>query len=167
MTEAQQQVPSERDIFKYWDGTKNRYVDPLKIWNFMWNEDEDVQKEFARVAQNELEATTLMVQLARKWFDIPPYSCEEVDGADGVQLKHTGLTDLEICNVLRDYLQYTNELKKKLGPLPIPSRLLLPQFPGNPSPTKSDADSSSMPNASPEEEPTTTSMPSPAPSQEA
>lgn len=160
MAEAQQRNPSserQREIFRFWDGEKERGVDPLVIWTNLWGDDSiDVDVEFKRIANNELESTVEVVKAARNWFSIKPFTVTD-SGEEG-------LTDLEVCDVLRDFLTFVNEIKKKRGPLPMPSRLLLPQPPGSPSITPPSAASSSTPSVSPADEPTTICEPSPAPS---
>ena len=143
-------TPSERDIFRFHDGTKDRSADPMKIWFAMWADEEiDLEKTLARFATNELEAVKDLIAKARVWIGVSDYN--EVDGS--------GLTDLEFCQVWWQWLDFISALKKKRGQLPIPLRLLERPFPGNPSTPKPDSDSSSTPSESQNAEPTINSNP--------
>ena len=153
--ETTEPQPTERDIFRFHDGTRQRAMDPMKIWAAMWSSDDiDIGKSLDRMAQNELEAVTELLPHARKWLSVPEFN--EAD--------ETGMTDLEFCRVLYQWLNYVIELKKKRGQLPIPLRLLLQPHRGNPSTTKPNSDLSSTPNELPSDEPTTASKPTPVPS---
>lgn len=169
MAETQQRTePSERDIFTFWEGSKKRTVDPLKIWTKLWSvEDLDIEAEFKKAGAFELESTNSLIHLAREWFEIPDLSVSEKTDENGVvKEEYSGMTDLEVAEVLKKYVEYTNELKKKRGWLPIPSRLLLPQARSSRSTTRQSADSSSMPNGSQSEEHSTHSKPTTAQFQE-
>ena len=157
MAEADNGTPenTERDIFRFHDGTKNRATDPMKIWFAMWaDETIDLAKAIKRFESNELEAVQELISRARIWIGIPEFN--EADGS--------GLTDLEFCQVWWKWLNFVVELKKKRGQLPIPLRVLerLPR--GNPSTPKPDSDSSSTPSESPSVDPTTNFSPSLEPS---
>jgi hypothetical protein len=150
--------PTERDIFRFHDGTRQRAMDPLKIWTAMWSDENiDVAKLLDRMSHNELESVNELIASARTWLKVPDYNEDD----------NTGMTDLEFCQVMYQWFEYVIQLKKKLGQLPIPLRLSLPLSPGSPSATKTSSDSSSTENESPGAEPTTASKPSPAPSVEA
>src|SRR3990172_4921751 len=152
--ETTEHQPIERDIFRFHDGTRQRAMDPMKIWSAMWLDDDiDIGRLLDRMSWNELEAVNDMLPRARKWLQVPEFN--ETD--------ETGLTDLEFCRVMYQWFNYVIEIKKKRGQLPIPLRLLLPQAPGNPSITKPDSDLSSTPSESPSDAPTTACKHSPAP----
>ena len=142
----------ERDIFEFWDGSQQRHVDPLPVWYKLW-EQEDIDTVLKRAGANELEAVTELVGIARDIFSIAPF-----DATTGA-----GLTDMETMELLMKYLDFTGELKKKHGPLPIPGQKSAPQPSSETSTTPPDAESSSNPPESPNVEPSTVSTPSPTP----
>lgn len=144
---------TDRDIFEFFDGEKDRQIDPLEVWYALWA-NEDIDSLLPRAANNEMEAVEELMELTRKTFSIKKY-----DPATG-----TGLTVSEVQKLLAKYFTYCNLLKKKLGPLPIPFRKSVPLRSPNPSTTPPDADSPSSPSESPIDEPSTTSTPSPQPS---
>lgn len=147
-------TPTERDIFRFHDGTRQRAMDPMKIWAAMWLDDDiDIGKLLDRMATNELEAVVELLPRARKWLQVPEFNEED----------ETGMTDLEFCRVMYAWLNFVIDIKKKRGQLPIPSRLLLQPRRGSPSTTPPNSDSSSTPNESPSDEPITASKPSPVP----
>ncbi len=149
---------TERDIFRFHDGTKDRAADPMKIWFAMWaDETIDLESAIKRFEANEMEAVQELIGRARVWIGIPEFN--EADG--------TGLTDLEFCRVWWQWLNFVVELKKKRGQLPMPLRVLERRFPSSPSMPKPDSDSSSTPSESPNAEPTTTFNPSLEPSEAA
>ena len=160
MAETENGTPeiTERDIFRFHDGTKDRAADPMKIWFAMWA-DETIELETAikRFESNEMEAVQELIGRARIWIGIPEFN--EADG--------TGLTDLEFCRVWWQWLEFIVELKKKRGQLPMPLRVLERRRPSSPSMPKPDSDSSSTPNESPSAEPITSFNPSLEPSEAA
>jgi hypothetical protein len=139
----------ERDIFEFWDGSQTRRVDPLPVWNTIW-QTEDIESLLKRAGDNrEAEAVVELTALARDWFCAPPYQ-------DGVG----GLTELEVEKLLDRFFGYCIELKKKHGPLPMPWRIQASWISSGQSTTPPAADSTSSPSASPAGEPSTASMPS-------
>lgn len=150
--------PTERDIFRFHDGQRQRAIDPMKVWFAMWSEEDiDLGRLLDRMAENELEAVKELLPIARKWFGIQEFNEDD----------ESGMTDLEFCPILNSWFDYLFDLKKKRGQLPIPFRLLQQQPPGSPSVTKKDLDSSSTPSELPNEGHTTPFKPSPVPSAEA
>lgn len=149
---------TERDIFRFHDGQRQRAVDPMKVWFAMWSEEDiDLGRLLDRMAENELEAVKELLPIARKWFGIQEFNEDD----------ESGMTDLEFCPILNSWFDYLFDLKKKRGQLPIPFRLLQQQPPGSPSATKRSLDSSSTPSELPNEGHTTPFKPSPVPSAEA
>lgn len=154
--QTQERTPetTERDIFRFHDGTRQRAMDPMKIWALMWADDDiDIGKLLDRMATNELEAVMELLPRARKWLQVPEFNEED----------ETGMTDLEFCHVMYSWFSFIISIKKKRGQLPIPLRLLLQPRHGNPSTTPQNSDSSSIPKESQSDEPTTASKPSPVP----
>ena len=143
----------DRDIFEFWDGSENRRVDPLPLWYEIW-QTEDILGLLKRAANNEAESAIELVQLGRKWFSVSTYDPETGNG----------LTELEVRNLLTRYFEYCQELKKKVGLLPIPWQIQAQAISSAQSTTPPAAESSSSPSESPSDEPSTASTPSPAPS---
>ena len=151
-TKTRKPEPAEdRCIFEYWDGTQTRRMDPLTIWYSLWAH-EDIDTLMKRAGNNEMESMLELANLSRELFDLPSF--------DGT----SGMTHIEAMDVLGKYLDYTKELKKKIGPLPIPWQKLAPTPSSEDSTTPPDAESSSSPATSPPDEPSTASTPSPQPS---
>jgi len=144
--------PTDRDIYGYWDGREQRLADPLVLWNRLWTDQECVFEEDAPKATSlQLEVHQRIYGLSRRVFQVHPL-------ADG------GLTDLECFALLNDFLRYVEILKKKQGPLPMPSRFLESELLAKArsrSTTKPDADLSSIPTELPADEPTQSSKQSP------
>lgn len=144
--------PTERDIFKFWDGSESRLIDPLPVWYRLW-QTEDIDTLMNRAANNEMEAAADLVRVARDLFGLADY-----DPNTGA-----GLTELEVQRVFMQFLQYCDELKKKHGPLPMPWQKLAPKS-SETSTTPPVADSFFSPSESPSDAPSINSTPSPQPS---
>jgi hypothetical protein len=143
----------DRDIFTFWDGTAHRKVDPLPIWYALW-QTPDIQQTLQRAANAELEATSELIVLCRRLLSIPVYD----------ETKDAGLTELQVVGVFSKFIAFCDELKKKVGPLPMPWQMLAPKASSDPSTTPPAAASSCSPAESPSVEPSTTSTPLPPPS---
>lgn len=140
----------ERDIFEFWDGSESRRIDPLPLWYKIW-QTEDILTLLKRAGSNESEATAELTTLARAWFRVPPYEPKT----------QQGLTELEVNALLTKYFEYCQELKKKVGPLPMPWQTLVQAQSSDESTTPPAAESSSSPSELPSDEPSTASTPSP------
>ena len=143
----------ERDIFEFWDGNEMRRIDPLPVWYKLW-QTEDIESILKRAENLEAEAIEELAVLTRELFAVEAY---DPDGA-------TGLTCLETKQLLYDYFVYCHELKKKVGPLPMPWQIQARWISSAPSTTPSAAESSSSQSGSPSDEPSTACTPSAAPS---
>ena len=133
----QQQVQREREIFHFWDGERDRAIDPLLAWGRMWEDPEcKIDEDLPGWQRNELECVQRIYRCVCRMFDLKDYD-------------HGGLTLIETLDLFKQYLTYTDNLKKKHVYLPIPFRVWASGFSRQTSkPTKSDADLSGMPNES-------------------
>lgn len=141
---------TRREIFTYWDGERERRLDPLVAWRQLWGDTEcNPQRDFgpATGASGEPydpEAMDRVLALIEKMFGSKPWD-EKTD---------KGLTVNERLSLLWAYLGYMTELKKKQGH----SQTQSPATDSESSPTTSEpitppvSDSSSMPAASTSDE---------------
>jgi hypothetical protein len=143
----------ERDIFEFWDGNEMRRIDPLPVWYKLW-QTEDIESILKRAENLEAEAVEELAAITREVFGVEVYDPET----------ETGLTCLETKQLFFDYLVYCQELKKKVGPLPIPWRIQAQWISSAQSTTPPAAESSSSQSGSPSDEPSTACTPSAAPS---
>jgi hypothetical protein len=151
--EAAQPPGEDTHIFTFWDGSAHRRMDPLPIWYALW-QTPDIEATIKRAIKNEMEAIIELTAVGRKLLNLQPY--DPVTGS--------GLTELATLNLIGNFLAYCDELKKKVGPLPMPWLKLAPQLSSAPSTTPPAAASSCNPPGSPNVEPSTTFTPSPPPS---
>lgn len=100
--------PDERLIFTYFDGSRDRRVDPLPLYKRL----KDVWPELSadiRVARSPSkgadDAHSRMVEKAYKVFEAERF----VDLGDG---KSTGLGEVEVLELLDHFLAYTGGVKK-------------------------------------------------------
>jgi hypothetical protein len=99
--------PAERQIFRYWDGEKERHADPIEMFRRMAVHDtfdlEGHLKDLtASVPQVQLEAEQITVDAVREIFGVKAWS-EDCP---------TGLTRGETMNLLGQFIMYTDALKK-------------------------------------------------------
>lgn len=115
-SKQKQETPeSIREIFSYWDGEKTRKIDPLVAWSRLLGDEEiDLLADLDRASELQIDAYERVCSLACKTFDVQEYS---ESGA--------GLTRPEIHKLVGSFFAYVNELKKKLGPMPLPLRCLV------------------------------------------
>lgn len=103
---------SRREIYPYWDGQKQRFVDPVVAWRAMW-EDPDCNPEAdfgpatgidsqGRPAEFDPASQDKVLAMIRRMFGVKSWS-ENV----------AGLTVNETFELLWDFLRYMDSLKKK------------------------------------------------------
>lgn len=116
--------PDDREIFAYWDGAKQRRIDPLVAWRKLWGDPDINLGDEYKVALNPIsedgkqfypdgmvaESEDRLLTLIRKTFDVQPWSEST-----------PGLTIDETLDLLAAFLQFRAALKKKRNPLPMPS----------------------------------------------
>lgn len=110
----------QREIFRYWDGTRHRAIDPLVAWRLMWEHPEcKPQDDFATAVGQDSEGNPVpfsqealdrVLAMARQMFDVRPYSETS-----------PGLTIDETLAVLWSFMAFMRQLKKKREPLPTTS----------------------------------------------
>jgi len=116
-----------RDIFRYWDGRRERAIDPLVAWARMWEDPQcDPQRDFGPATGMSGEglpvdfdpaARDRVLAMARRMFDVQEFSEST-----------PGLTIDETFSLLWTFIGFMNAIKKKRAPLPTMS-------PPTPSPT--------------------------------
>jgi hypothetical protein len=113
--------PRRRDIFNYWDGQRKRSIDPLVAYHRM------IAHESCRVRDD-----LATVDLSSRKPDDPALAAEAWAATERVQqmirdmfgvkvLADGGLTQYECDDLLADFLNYMERVKKKRNPSPPPS----------------------------------------------
>jgi hypothetical protein len=114
----------ERGLFRYWDGVKQRAIDPVMGWRNLMNDPDCQLRSDSAVAINPtlhdgkpmypitevLAAEDRMRELTRKVFGVKEWREDQ-----------PGLTADETDGVLNGFLDYCHNLKKKRNPLPTAS----------------------------------------------
>ena len=132
-------APGERLIYKFFDGSKQRAVDPLPLYKRL----KDVWPELsadikgARMEQSKFcdAAYDGMVQKCYRVFEVQPFN--QLDG---------GLSEIEVLNLLDHFLAYTGGVKKNLNRPPTSAEATpasTASSPAEESPTPSTSDSGS------------------------
>ena len=94
-------------VFRFWDGEKQRGVDPLRLG---FRLGERVDAEFmvcAHKAQmdNDPASAMKLIDTFREVLEVESY--HEIDGVG------KGLTDIQVMNVYGDFIEFQNQVKKK------------------------------------------------------
>lgn len=111
----------ERRIFVYWDGQRQRRVDPLLAWQSLANDSEfNIETHPAAADRGELDAVRISCQASRRAFDVKP-------------LAEGGLTESECFNILVQFFEYCASLKKSID-----------RPPTSPAPTESPSSGTSI-----------------------
>lgn len=111
-------LPSERQIFRYHNGTATIAADPLALQDGLVSfKDFDLDSNLRllklaapEAADEQRKAAVEVVEVIRKVFNVPEYA--ETDG------KPSGLTRSECLSLLGNFLRYLAHLKKSTAPLP-------------------------------------------------
>lgn len=118
-----------REIFRFWDGRRWRYADPLAVARALENNERfDWTTHPALTATGDLDALKVTADAVREAFALPLF--------DG---RH-GLTEGECLSLLADFTDYLDSLKKNTSPSPM---WPVSTASDDPSPTKSSSDSGS------------------------
>ena len=147
----------DREIFRYFDGKRDRSIDPLPVWRAMWD-DPDTFDPKVDVQEAEEGNWDRSVAFVTKHFDVQPFDPETEEG----------LTTYEITDVLYQFFKFIEEVKKKR----VTTLISSPPSESSSSPQKtetttpSDSGSSSTPPESPSDEPSECSTPSSVEAQE-
>jgi hypothetical protein len=96
-----------RFVFKYHDGTRDRYADPVAIMRAMTSHPTlDLEQNLAEFQSEDSklrnEASLVLVESTREIFGLHPFSEEHPNG----------LTELETLDILNAFIEYTETLKK-------------------------------------------------------
>lgn len=125
-----------REIFRYWDGTRERGADPIKALRGMLGDERfNVETHPDLALAGDLEASEICLKTVRRVFGIEEFS--EANGAEH------GLTDGETLKVLFAFGEYMDTLKKNGSGQPT-SRGPTVLASWEPSTTNSESDSGSI-----------------------
>ena len=105
----------DRDLFTFYDGRRHRAIDPMAAWR-AWHSDPDSMGE-AAAAGNDPEYSLGLAAISRT-LGVPIYDSDSDDG----------LTETELLTIFERYMDYVDELKKKLGHGAISSPNTEPEF---------------------------------------
>ena len=106
-------LQKRRRIFRFWDGSRWRAVDPLRAWRLLWNHPTcSPEKDFgpatgAHPDKFEPDAQDRVLGMIQDMFGVKPWSEDT-----------PGLTIDETLNLLWDFIRYMNDLKKKPNTTP-------------------------------------------------
>lgn len=126
-------APQERGIFHFWDGTRNRNIDPLAAWE-VWRSTKLPMMEVLRAADaGDGQAQNDVVEITRQMFGVKEYNPETGEG----------LTRDELNGLLATYLRFVGELKKK--PSPWQTQLPLSEPAAEPAQSSTFPDSTTLP----------------------
>lgn len=104
----------QRGLFSFWDGSRQRYADPFKVWReIASNPDLNLEEMAEDIDKGEEPATSIAIKAVCQAFGVERWSDES----------HRGLTDWELLNLLGDFQGYLELLKKSgsLGPTSSPA----------------------------------------------
>lgn len=145
-----------RDIFRYWDGKRYRYADPLVVWQKLWSDttvDPNIDFQLAtgidsdgNSVEYESDAERRVLEMIRNLFGVRQWTESEY-----------GLTVRETFTLMWEFLRYINDLKKKHAPLRIPSQPSDSKSSEEESITPPEPDLSSTPTESTGEDPASSS----------
>lgn len=104
---------SNRKIFRYWDGSRERACDPGEAWRAMWSHPECSPQNDFGPAMGEFPgdeyddaahkaALDRVLRMTREMFGVLPWTENS-----------SGLTVAETLSLLWDFLRYMDTLKKK------------------------------------------------------
>jgi hypothetical protein len=100
-------INRQRLLFPYWDGSRKRLGDPLRIWRTITTDSTiDLEAMAPLVDLNREPATSLMLAAICRAFGVEKFD----------QDTNTGLTDWEILRLLWSLESYMLALKKNINP---------------------------------------------------
>lgn len=124
----------DRRIFRYWDGSKERAIDPLEAWAAVQADPEfSLAKHPDLIDAGVADAIAITVRAARRIFDVPAWSESS-----------KGLTAGECLALMIGFWNYVADLKKNTS-LPLTSPQPTESESSGESITKPAADSSGTP----------------------
>ena len=96
-----------RAIFSFWDGAKQRVIDPLTAWRALRaHPDFDPERDIEGIRQDDEQALSHTLAAVREAFGVKAF-------ADG------GLTEAETLALLAEFMAYIGAVKKNTSPPPI------------------------------------------------
>lgn len=134
-----------RAIFRYWDGRRWRGADPLVAFRRMLNHPRfDPDTHLAAADRGDQEALSIVVEATREIFEIPAWRDDQ-----------QGLTEAETLNLIGEFIEYLNALKKNGSRSPTSPESTGPgsSTPTNDVPTNAESVSGSIESERPEEPP--------------
>lgn len=143
----------QREIFTYWDGAKQRRIDPLVAWRGIWGHKEIDLARAVKISVNPTLADGKAVYQPAEIYaaedQMRQLTCE-VFGVQQFSDSVPGLTVAELDELLSRFIAWMTDLKKKRKPLPTmpqPSASSLPPLstdtirPESPTPSPSESGS--------------------------
>ena len=94
--------PQARKIYRFYDGQKQRGVDPLEIYLALQKTGVDWDAKFTLLKAHDLTVAEELVEAGRKVFDLRKFEI----AADGTE---SGLTTVEVLDVLAGFLEFVYE----------------------------------------------------------
>lgn len=142
----------DRDIFTFFDGQRQRSIDPMPAW-FAIAEDKEcnAERDMPAASVGDRDAWVRVQAMSRRIFNMKPFS-------------EGGLTEYELSVLLAKFFIFNIALKKKRDAFQTQWALTVGELQGT-SITQPDGESSSIPSESSSEEPRESSPPSPPPSE--
>jgi len=102
----------QRGLFRFWDGARWRYADPFKAWREICNHEKLNLEDMAEaIDKGDEPETSIALEVVCQVFGVERWS----------QQTHRGLTDSELLNLLGDFQEFLEALKKNGNPGPISS----------------------------------------------
>jgi len=102
----QRRREAARQIFGYWDGSRERRIDPMKAARgFDAHPRFNLSKHLALVEKDDPEAIAITLEAVRDVFDVKEWTEAT-----------PGLTQIECLALFRAFGDYIEDLKKKLNP---------------------------------------------------
>ena len=144
---------SKREIFSFWDGMRTRKADPVVLYRGMATHPEyNLERDVPATADGDPAAHRLTVQVVREVFGVKPWT----EGEDG-------LTERETVDLLWQFNDYLESLKKSTSPNPTLRPATEPPSSDQGSPTSAESDSGSTSAEAKSDSPTESSVLSAAP----
>lgn len=112
----------QREIFVYWDGARQRRIDPLVAWRGIWGHKEIDLARAVKISTNPTLADGKPVYSPEEIYaaeDQMRQLTREVFGVQQFSESAPGLTVAEIDALLSRFIEYMTDLKKKRKPLPM------------------------------------------------
>lgn len=105
-------APAERGIFRFWDGTKERAIDPLAAYRKLLSYPGlDIQADAARAELGESDSIAILLQASREALGVEPFR-QLPDGS------FVGMLDEEVEAAIGRLHAYMGELKKSTSRTP-------------------------------------------------